>query len=197
MGTAPPIIRIGCRWPNPLARWTQPFPYGNRWQARVRAGTKGQTVDCGIAVVTELHRPIGGDGPNSIEGVDHENGTRVIDGQPRRVAQLGFGGGAAVSRRTEDSSTSHGGDDSFGSDPADAVPRLFRNVDVALAVDGQAGGLEEACLAGRTTVSLQVQVPASGEGGDHALWRDTADEATGFGDIEVVGGIDGEATQSL
>ena len=86
----------------------------------------------------------------------------------------------------------HGGDHSVR-DLADAVVTGVGDVQVAGGIHGDAVGIIQLGAGGRAAVAADSLDPVSRHGGDHPI-RDLADAAvTGVGDVQVAGGIHGDA----
>jgi hypothetical protein len=147
---------------------------------------------------------VAGDGFDEARGADaadrvvapvgYVDVTRGVDHDPVRVAEAGLG--AVAVDVTGGSIPGEGGDDSVGSDLADALAAVLGDVEVALGIAGDAGGLHEPG-AGAGSVG-EAGLAVADPGADRAVGGDSPDgvvvelgdeEDAGFVDDEVVGEV--------
>src|ERR1700733_9901075 len=149
----------------------------------------------------------GGDAPGRgdfadgvVEGVGDEQVAGAVDGDALGVVEAGGGGGAAVAGEAAEAVAGlvggvvagDGGDDpGLGVDPADDVVGRVGDVEVALRVDGEAGGGVQLGERGQAAVSGVAGRAVAGDGHDLPLRGDLDDPVVvGVGDEHVPGGVD-------
>ena len=151
----------------------------------------------------------GGDGPGwgdladgVVEGVGDEQVAGAVEGDALRVVELRAGGGAAVSGEPAEAAAGlaggvvagHGGDDAGpGVDPADDVAGGVGDVQVAVCVQRDAGGLVQPGEGGRAAVAGVAGGAVAGDGDGLALGGDLHDPVVvGVGDVQVAVRVDGD-----
>src|ERR1019366_9345319 len=115
-----------------------------------------------------------------------------IHGDACGIVQLGAGGRAVVAAEACRPTTGHGRDHAVRN-LADAMVVLVGDVQVAGGIHGDARGIVQLGAGGRAVVAAEACRPTSGHGRDHAV-RNLADAMVVLvGDVQVAGGINGDA----
>ncbi len=132
--------------------------------------------------------------PNhAIAGIGDVEVTLPIHGEPDRAGDLRLGRRSAVTAIARFAGSHDGGDDLIGPDSPDYEIVLVVDVEVALGIKRNAGGVIEACQRRRTAVAAVLRPAVARHGRDLAVRIDLPDDVVErVGDENVARAIHGD-----